>query len=238
MRNRCSLPPNYIVSNSFVTTQLQKASYHDGYFITFFVLLGVYISVLFYLMFFSKNPVLKRFAWGSSGGSITGMQNFLKDSLTIIKATDKGEAYPWFFYFFFAMAAATAFVGLLFLTACMKRYDATYSASSFVGSFVICASIMSAVHYHSFQNLEHVWNYILYPTGLIVLGIGVYMLVRESREAGEEDNELGSVFERPNRDRKNSEDSQVCYDRTLTQGGKCMIPVVIIMSLIPRCFSR
>jgi hypothetical protein len=36
---------------------------------------------------------------------------------------------------------------LLCLSSCMKRYDATYSAAMFVVSFVISASLMSAVHY-------------------------------------------------------------------------------------------
>ena len=133
---------------------------------------------------------------------MTGSQNFLKDSLTIIKATDDG-LYPWFFYVFLLFAAFSAFGGLLFLTACMKRYDATYSAASFVGSFVVTASIMSAAHYNTFKYLKTVWNYVLYPAGLVVLMVGVYVLVRESREVGEDDSEdSGQV-------RRNSEDLQV-----------------------------
>jgi hypothetical protein len=156
---------------------------------------------------FSKRPLLRRFAWGSCGGAITGLQNFLKDSLTIIKAMDAGQSYPWFLYLFFALAAATGFIGLLFLTSCMKRYDATYSAASFVGSFVVSASIMSAAHYNTFAYLESTWNYILYPVGLGVLMFGVFILVRETRDSDEEDDEF-ETFVGPVR--KNSEDSQVC----------------------------
>lgn len=83
------------------------------------------------------------------------------------------------------MAAASAFLGLLMLTACMKRYDATYSAASFVGSFVVSASIMSAVHYDTFSSLENAVDFFLYPTGLLILMVGVYMLVRESEAADE-----------------------------------------------------
>eukprot|EP00543_Licmophora_paradoxa_P016990 CAMPEP_0202477828 /NCGR_PEP_ID=MMETSP1360-20130828/94145_1 /ASSEMBLY_ACC=CAM_ASM_000848 /TAXON_ID=515479 /ORGANISM="Licmophora paradoxa, Strain CCMP2313" /LENGTH=129 /DNA_ID=CAMNT_0049105085 /DNA_START=758 /DNA_END=1147 /DNA_ORIENTATION=- len=81
------------------------------------------------------------------------------------------------------MALVTAFGGLLFLTSCMKRYDATYSSAMFVGSFVFSASIMSVVHYKTFENLESIWNYILYPAGLAVLTVGVGILVQEADQS-------------------------------------------------------
>lgn len=61
----------------------------------------------------------------------------------------------------------------------MKRYDATFSAASFVGSFVVSASIMSAVHYHTFDHLSGLADWILYPGGLLVLMSGVIILVIE-----------------------------------------------------------
>ncbi len=104
----------------------------------------------------------------------------MKDSLTILKAAGAASVPPpWFFYLFLALAGGTALVGLLILTACMKRYDATYSAASFVGSFVVSASIMSSAHYNTFASLEGIVNYILYPLGLVVLMVGVYQLVSE-----------------------------------------------------------
>lgn len=81
------------------------------------------------------------------------------------------------------MAAITAFVGLLFLTVCMKRYDATYSAASFVGSFVVSASVMAAVHYNTFAEINGVLNSVLYPSGIFVLMVGVYLLVRDNSES-------------------------------------------------------
>lgn len=139
---------------------------------------------LAYNMKYGKSPLLKRFAWGVAGGSITGLQNFLKDSLTILKATKAWNEphYPWYFYLMVILAITTAFVGLLLLTACMKRYDATYSSAMFVGSFVVSASIMSAVHYNTFSNLGHLWNFILYPLGLIVLILGVLILAQETKK--------------------------------------------------------
>ena len=120
---------------------------------------------------------------------MTGFQNFLKDSLTIVKATSKskyrsdnsnGDPMPWgLLVFFIGMAVLTAFGGLLLLTACMKRYDATYSSAMFVGSFVITASIMSAVHYDTFEHLDGAVNSICYPAGLAILMAGVYMLIAE-----------------------------------------------------------
>ena len=134
-------------------------------------------------MTYSESDLKRRFAWGTCGGAITGLQNFLKDSLTLFKAANAtGEHLPWILPFFIFMAALTAFVGLLILTACMKKYDATYSAATFVGSFVVSASIMSAIHYHTFEGLVHVIDYILYPSGLAILMAGVFILVRDTEE--------------------------------------------------------
>jgi hypothetical protein len=164
-----------------VTIDDVRRSYQEPAFLLYFVGLVAYVTLLAYWMKYSPNLVLRRFAWGSCGGSITGAQNFLKDSLTILKdATLQHQPLPWYFYLFIVSAAGTAFVGLLILTACMKRYDATYSAASFVGSFVVSASIMATAHYNTFAELHGLINYILYPTGLVVLMIGVYILSKES----------------------------------------------------------
>jgi hypothetical protein len=181
---------------------LQRQSYLAPEFIVYFIALTAYVLMLWYWIAFSKSPMLKKFAWGNCGGAITGMQNFLKDTLTIVKAAENERHYPWFFYLFIILAAASAFVGLLILTACMKRYDATYSSATFVGSFVISASIMSAVHYQTFRALQGVWNYVLYPFGLIVLMVGVILLVREKRVDVVDD-------QFPEGEDRDSEDSEV-----------------------------
>ena len=162
------------------------------------------MGLLTYWIKFANSSMLRRFAWGSCGGAITGLQNFLKDSLVLFQVS---ESVSWFMVFCVIMAGASAFCGLLMLTACMKRYDATYSAASFVGSFVVSASIMSAVHYKTFQGLKGAWDCAMYPFGLGVLMVGVMILARENREAEleiQEDEEVPSI-------RRNSEDSQVCY---------------------------
>lgn len=123
----------------------------------------------------SSTSLLRKISWGSIGGTVTGFQNFLKDSLTISKTK---PLHPIFFLFA-SLAMLTAFLGLLFLAACMKRYDATYSASMFVVSFIMSATLMSSVHYHTFQDLAAVQDYILYPLGLLILLLGASMLVRE-----------------------------------------------------------
>ena len=148
--------------------------------------LATYVVLMIYWINYSENSNLRRFAWGCSGGAITGAQNFLKDSLTIFKAIDPQQKPPILLYPLILLAAITAFVGLLLLTACMKRYDATYSAAAFVGSFVVSASVMAAVHYNTFAQLDGIVNLILYPSGIIVLMFGVFLLVRESNGSGEE----------------------------------------------------
>lgn len=158
-------------------------SYKQPSFQLYFVCMFFWMMALVYIIVQRPSPTLRRFAWGVSGGSVTGFQNFLKDSLTIIKAVgEKDEAFPWYFYIMVILGIASSFGGLLFLTACMKRYDATFSSAMFVGSFVISASIMAAVHYQTFEHLENLSNYIMYPFGLIVLMIGVAMLVQATSE--------------------------------------------------------
>lgn len=188
-------------------------SYKNPYFLAYFGAVGCYLIVLTYWINYSKSPMLRQYAWGSCGGTVTGMQNFLKDTLTLVKVSNGPMV--WAIPFFIFMAAASAFSGLLMLTACMKRYDATYSAASFVGSFVISASIMSAAHYRTFQSLGNIWSYILYPVGLLVLMVGVYVLVRERQEVI--DDEIDDEDEIIVAMRKNSEDSQVPFMYTKVQ---------------------
>mmetsp|Transcript_28007 Transcript_28007/g.41354 ORF Transcript_28007/g.41354 Transcript_28007/m.41354 type:complete len:335 (-) Transcript_28007:108-1112(-) len=155
-----------------------EASYREPAFISFFVAMALWLLLLYYWVKYSNSSFLKRFAWGVSGGCVTGIQNFLKDCLTIIKVD---EGLPRYFFIMIACAMAAAFGGLLLLTACMKRYDVTYSSAMFVGSYVVVVSIMSSVHYNTFQNLEDVINYILYPTGLAIIMTGVWILLKEGK---------------------------------------------------------
>lgn len=117
--------------------------------------------------------------------SVTGFQNFLKDALTIfdvwIKERRSFYLPPEFFLFLF-LSMLTSFAGLLCLSSCMKRYDATYSAAMFVVSFVVSASLMSAVHYHTFEHLDGFTNYVMYPLGLGTLFLGAFILVKPRSE--------------------------------------------------------
>jgi len=174
-----------------VTIEDLQTSYEKPAFILYFLGLIAYIILMAYWINCSESFTLRRFAWGCSGGAITGAQNFLKDSLTIIKATDPQQKMPLIFYPLSLLAAITAFAGLLLLTDCMKRYDATYSAAAFVGSFVVSTSVMAAVHYDTFAQLNGVLNSLLYPFGIILLMAGVYLLVRESSESSQDNDSTG-----------------------------------------------
>ena len=178
-----------------VSVEDVRQSYRYPPFILYFVGLGIWMATLVYWMHRpqgggdsnrdEKYDKLKRFSWGVAGGSVTGLQNFLKDSLTILKAVRADQAnasLPWYLIIMVLLAAGSAFGGLLFLTACMKRYDATYSSAMFVGSFVVSASLMSAVHYATFSHLETFWSWILYPLGIVILMAGVWMLVNEHHQ--------------------------------------------------------
>lgn len=161
-----------------VTVEEVKQSYKTGV-IIYFIGLILYLLLMMYWINHSESNLLRKFAWGTSSGAITGVQNFLKDSLTIAKAM-QGQRLPPLFYLLFLSAGVAAFIGLLILTACMKRYDTTYSAASFVGSFVVSASIMAVVHYNTFDQLEGIVSYVMYPFGIATLMVGVYLLIGES----------------------------------------------------------
>jgi drug/metabolite transporter (DMT)-like permease len=151
-------------------------SYKEPLFLSFLIGITLWLVLLIAFIQSSPNEEIKRFAWGVSGGSLTGIQNFMKDSLTILQSK---EDIPWFFPIFLSLAILIAFGGLQFLSGCMKRYDVTFSSSMFVGSYVVSASLMSAAHYHTFENLGNEIDYILYPIGLMMLLSGVYILVKE-----------------------------------------------------------
>ena len=201
--------------SSTIPFGIQVRSYHETSFICFIVAMCLWMIFLLYYMCTSAkantSPTFQRFAWGVAGGSITGFQNFLKDALTILKASPmhhedgSNQAFPYLlFLFMFGMAIAVALSGLIILTLCMKRYDVTYSASMFVGSFCISASIMSAIHYYTFSHLNGVINYIGYPSGLVILLYGVYMLLTSTAATCENDvqsqsNPALSTFEEASR---------------------------------------
>jgi hypothetical protein len=180
-----------VSSSSFsIRTHRQKQSYLQPPFLIYCVGLFLWMVILTrWMLLPTVSPTLQRFSWGVWGGSITGLQNFLKDALTVLKATSSTAPHigpipvpPLLFFVLFAGAILAAFSGLCVLTLCMKRYDVTYSASMFVGSFVVSASIMSAVHYNTFSHLHSLQDFVLYPAGLVFLIIGVVMLAQEEHD--------------------------------------------------------
>jgi len=173
-------------NNEYESLEDVLRSYRNLDFVIYFILLVLWMCLLFYFTRFSEG--LRRFGYGAAGGSITGLQNFLKDGLTILHSS---EDVPYQLYIFIVLAGGTAFAGLLLLVQCMKRYDATYSSSMFVGSFVISATIMSAIHYNTFDNLDTWWNYIFYPLGILILVIGILILGKDKEESEEHQITLG-----------------------------------------------
>lgn len=203
--------------NDAVTVEQVRQSYLEVTFLCYFGFMILWMLLLFYWMYHPATaPKVKRFSWGVAGGSITGLQNFLKDSLSLLQAVTTSntnelssfelepekthEHLPWFFALLIIMAIFSAFAGLLLLTACMKRYDVTFSAAMFVGSFVVSATIMSAIHYDTFQHLQTGVNYLMYPTGLGLLMVGVFILVQDSKAGAD-----GYMIENMNDDDDNSD---------------------------------
>ena len=71
-------------------------------------------------------PKLAKLGWGLSGGLIAGVLLFLKDAMSFIKT--EGWLH-WELWLLVGLAIFVAIYGLVLLTQCMKRYDATFSAS-------------------------------------------------------------------------------------------------------------
>ncbi|KAL3934735.1 MAG: hypothetical protein SGBAC_009609 [Bacillariaceae sp.] len=167
-----------------ITVEEVAKSYLSSGTISYFSCLAAYMFLLWYLITKSKSSKWQRFAWGSCGGAITGPQSFIKDSLTTFKAviSTPGVKIPWFFPLLIILACVTSFIGLLLFTAAMKRYNATYCAAAYVGSYVMSASINSIMHYNTFASLPGTWNDIMYPFGLFLLMLGVYLLEATGQE--------------------------------------------------------
>jgi len=155
-----------------------QRQYQDPLFQTYFCCMLVWILSLVSIIK-CGNPRWRRFAWGMIGGSVTGNQNFIKDALAVLHGVEPGTAYPVGLFFLFMLAWLIPFSGLLLLMQCIKRYDATYSASMFTGSIVITASTMSAVHYKTFSHLS-IQTWIFYPLGLFILLSGIVILATEA----------------------------------------------------------
>ena len=64
-----------------------RDSYLRPAFLVYFAAMVLWVAFLAYSMTIPRSKTLRRFAWGVSGGSITGLQNFLKDSLTVRTTT-------------------------------------------------------------------------------------------------------------------------------------------------------
>ncbi|KAL9179012.1 hypothetical protein ACHAXT_011985 [Thalassiosira profunda] len=162
------------------------ASYREPGFRTFALFMVLFlVQLVIFIRVCPKHALLRKVAWGSIGGSITGFQNFLKDALTIFDATmsqsqgvSASDGLPAAFFLFVVLSMLTAFAGLLCLASCMKRYDATYSAAMFVCSFVVSTSLMSCVHYSTFRNLDGWASFVMYPLGLLTLFMGAFVLVK------------------------------------------------------------
>lgn len=67
--------------------------------------------------------------------------------------------------------------GLVFLTKCMRYYDATFGAGMFVVSYIFSTTIMSFVRYSTFEHLRSYWQVWCYFSGLSMLLVGVWVFV-------------------------------------------------------------
>jgi len=169
---------------SVLTMDDIREQYREPQLLAYFGGVLIWVSILA-LVINRGSSGWRRFAWGLIGGSVTGVQNFIKDSLAVIHGLD-GSHFPPQLFFMLLMAGLLPLTGLLLLMQCMKRFDALYSASMFVGSLVVSSSIMAAVHYHTFDNIDRIGLF-FYPVGLLTIISGTVVLAVESYQREESD---------------------------------------------------
>jgi hypothetical protein len=123
------------------------------------------------------SPMVSKLAFGASGGTISGMLLYVKDATSMVQTEGFANVEIWILI---SLASFVAISGLILLTACMKRYDATYTASMFICSFVFSASIMSIIRFDTIANIESNWSLAFYCLGLLILLMGIVILVAET----------------------------------------------------------
>ena len=133
-----------------------------------------YFPPLLSLTSLPHNQFAHKVSWGIGGGSISGLLFFINDALDLAATSDR---FHWQVPVFIFMAIFVGVSGLIFLSHCMKRFDATYSASMFVVSYIISATIMSAIRYNMFDRINGPLQLSLYPLGMAILFFGVYLLM-------------------------------------------------------------
>ena len=157
----------------------------------------------------------RKFAWGVIGGSITGMQCFIKDALALMHGLNINNennsnniimsilfSLPWELCALLIMGGILPLIGLALLMESMKRYDATYASSMFMGSIVLSASIMSSVHYHTFDHISSAAakSALYYILGLVCILVGTTILAFEAAPTtgcnDDDDNDVYKNMER------------------------------------------
>jgi len=170
-----------------VISSTQRESYAEPAMYFYFASVLLWLFGMWYGINVSQNPAFQRFAWGVTGGTLTGIQCFVKDALTILSLTSSIWRLPWIFYVLLFLGIAMAAGGLAVSTLCMKRFDATYCSAMNAAALVLSATVMGAVHYDDFGNLDSVHSYVLYPLGLLIILWGLYVLDVVSSEKKEHD---------------------------------------------------
>ena len=159
-----------------------REAYLEPEFVSFTIAFLGWMALLVGLIH-SSSASEQRFAWGVIGGSVAGVQPFIKDALAVISGLQQDnvplEQYPSGLFVLLLLAGVLPLIGLVLLMQCMRRYDASYSGSMFVGSMIVSVSVVSAVRYHTFDHLNGFSDAVLYVLGLCILTSGCVVLACE-----------------------------------------------------------
>ena len=123
------------------------------------------------MCFGNDDSVVKKFAWGSLGGSIGGMYIFLKAAITLVGIG--GDVFSQFAtYLILLGAAATAGGGVLVLNAGLKRHDAMFIAPMYQSWLVIMGALSGAVFFEELKSLS-LGDTILFIVSMLVMLFGI-----------------------------------------------------------------
>mmetsp|Transcript_9036 Transcript_9036/g.18257 ORF Transcript_9036/g.18257 Transcript_9036/m.18257 type:complete len:380 (-) Transcript_9036:29-1168(-) len=149
--------------------------YRDSDMIMYMLSFTLCFAVVMYIAKWKEEwKFAHKIAWGIGGGSISGLLMFIKDALDLISTSNR---FHWQIPVFIFLAIFVGVAGLIFLSHCMKRFDATYSASMFVVSYIVSATVMSTIRYNMFDRINGPMQLAFYPIGMTILFIGVYFLM-------------------------------------------------------------
>eukprot|EP00546_Thalassionema_frauenfeldii_P019858 CAMPEP_0178895420 /NCGR_PEP_ID=MMETSP0786-20121207/578_1 /TAXON_ID=186022 /ORGANISM="Thalassionema frauenfeldii, Strain CCMP 1798" /LENGTH=365 /DNA_ID=CAMNT_0020565651 /DNA_START=173 /DNA_END=1270 /DNA_ORIENTATION=- len=161
-------------------------TYSNPYFVAYSFCFAIWVTFLLVEINWGS-PRWCRSAWGAIGGSLTGgTSNFIKDAMALGSSNSISDYFTHYMVLCGLLLGAGLFSlsSLIFSIQCMKRYDVAFSCASYTGAMMFSVSVMSAVHYNTFNHLGGWLSYVFYPIGILSTLSGCLILSLEPVQSG------------------------------------------------------